>query len=91
MLTRKQQKCTGIQKNGHKPWISKESWELVDERRRLKNNIEQATSDRIKQKANYDYRNKDKEVKNSTRKDKRRWADHLASQAEEAAGNGRMK
>ena len=38
-----------------------------------------------------DYRNKDKEVKRSMRKDKRKWADDLASEAEQAAGNGRMK
>ena len=37
------------------------------------------------------YRCKGKEVKRSMRQDKRKWADHLAMEAEEAARNGRMK
>ena len=37
------------------------------------------------------YRCKDKEVKKSMRQDKRKWVDHLAMEAEEAARNGRMK
>ena len=37
------------------------------------------------------YRCKDKEVKKSMKQDKRKWVDHLAMEAEEAARNGRMK
>ena len=37
------------------------------------------------------YRCKDKEVKKNMRQDKRKWVDHLAMEAEEAARNGRMK
>ena len=37
------------------------------------------------------YRCKDKEVKKSMRQDKRKWVDHLAMEAEEAARNRRMK
>ena len=57
----------GYKKKGQKPWISKESWELVEERKRLKNNIEQTKSDRIKQNYMDKYRCKDKEVKKSMR------------------------
>ena len=74
-----------------KPWISKESWELVEERKRPKNNIEQTKSDKIKQNYMDKYRCKDKEVKKSTRQDKRKRVGHLAMEAEEAAHNGRMK
>ena len=81
----------GDKKKGQKPWISKESWELVEERKRLKNNIEQTKSDRIKQNHMDKYRCKDKEVKKSMRQDKRKWVDHLAMEEEEAAYNGRMK
>jgi hypothetical protein len=81
----------GYKKRGQKPWISKESWELVEERGRLKGNVEQAKSDRIKQNFRTQYRNKDKEVKKSMRKDKRKWVDDLATTAEKAAGGGRMK
>ena len=85
------QEVLGYKKKGQKPWISKESWELVEERKRLKNNIEQTKSDRIKQNYMDKYRCKDKEVKKSMRQDKRKWVDHLAMEAEEAAHNGRMK
>ena len=77
-----------MQKEGQQPWISKESWELVEERKRLKNNIEQTKSDRIKQ--NYMNKYRCKEVTKSMRQDKRKWVDHLAMEAEEAARNGRM-
>ncbi|KAI0235559.1 Solute carrier family 23 member 2, partial [Lamellibrachia satsuma] len=92
MHTKKQlKKYWGTKKKGQKPWISKESWELVEERKRLKNNIEQTKSDRIKQNYMDKYRCKDKEVKKSMRLDKRKWVDHLAMEAEEAANNGKMK
>ena len=56
------QEVLGYKKKGQKPWLSKESWELVEERKRLKNNIEQTKSDRIKQNYMDKYRCKDKEV-----------------------------
>ena len=82
------QEVLGYKKKGQKPWISKESWELVEERKRMKNNIEQTKSDRIKQNHMDKYRCKDKEVKKSTRQDKRNWVDNLAM---ETAHNGRIK
>ena len=81
----------GYKQKGQKPWISKKSWELVEERRKQKNAVEQTKSDRIKQNLKDDYKRMDKEVKKSMRRDKRRWAENLATEAEEAAGNGRMK
>ncbi|XP_033103525.1 uncharacterized protein LOC117106274 [Anneissia japonica] len=76
---------------GQKPWISNESLGIVEERKSLKQNIEQAKSDRVRQIYTRKYRNKDKEVKRNLRKDKRKWIDNLALQAEKAACNGRMK
>ena len=64
----------GYKKRGQKPWISKDILELVEERRRLKSNAEQAKSNRIKEILKTEYRNKDKEVKKSIRRDKRKWA-----------------
>ncbi len=48
-------------------------------------------SSRIKKGLKEQYRSKDKEAKKSMRKDKRMWTEDLATQAEKAAGNGRMK
>ena len=80
----------GYKKEGTKTMDQQRIMDLVEERKKLKSNIEQAKSSRIKE----EYRTKDKEVKKSMRnmrKDKRKWADELASEAERAAGNVRMK
>ena len=82
------QEVLGYKERGHKPWISYESWGLVEGRKRLKHNIEQAKSDIIKQIYSCRYRNKDREVKKNMRRDKRKWVDDLAMQAESAASNG---
>ena len=67
MRTKKQLKKYWGTKKGQQTWISNESWELVEERRRLKKNIEQTKSDKIKQNYMDKYSYKDKEVKNSMR------------------------
>jgi len=63
----------GYKMRGQKPWIRKESWEIVEVRRRLNSNVEQAKSNRIKHNLKTQYRNKDKEVKKSMRRDKIKW------------------
>ena len=85
------QEVLGYKKKGPKPWISKGWWELLEERKRLRNNIEQTKSDRIRQNYMDKYRCKDKEVKKSMRQDNRKWVDHLAMEAEKTTRNGRMK
>ena len=80
----------GYKKRLQNTWISKESLDLVEERKKLKSNIEQAKSSRIKENFKEEYRTKDKGVRKGVRKDKRKWADELASEAERPAGNGRM-
>ena len=85
------QEVRGYKKKGQQPWISKELLELVEQRKQLKNNSEQTKSDWTKQNYMDKYRCKDKEVKKSMMQDKRKWVDHLAMEAVEAACNGRMK
>ena len=68
-----------------------ESWRKIEERRRLKKKIGDARSERLKNKARNDYREKDKEVKRSLRKDKRDWINGVAREAEEAASQGQLK
>lgn len=52
-------------------WISTESWRKIEERRKLKRKLDDARSERLKNKAGNEYREKDKEIKRSLRKDKR--------------------
>ena len=63
VLGRRKKKC--------KSWISTESFRKIEERRKLKKKIEDARSERLKNKARNDYREKDKEAKRSLRKDKK--------------------
>ncbi|XP_071142031.1 uncharacterized protein [Mytilus edulis] len=84
-------KTLGFKERGHKPWITNESWKLVDERRQLKERTNNSRSERVKNSLNAKYSDKDKEVKKSMRNDKRQWTDNLIEEAEKAASNGMMK
>ena len=81
----------GFKKKGQKPWISKESWKLVEERKETKRKIENCRSDRVKIRLRAQYSEKDREVKSNMRKDRRKWTDNMIEEAEKAANNGRMK
>ena len=81
----------GGRKRNSKPWISTQSWKLIEERRELKVKKEAAQSQRLKEKWQSEYTRKDREVKRSTRQDKRNWADNIAKEAQDAAEMGQMK
>ena len=81
----------GVKKRGHKPWISKESWKLVDERKQVKQQMNNSRSERLKENLRSKYSRIDKEVKNSIRKDRRNWTEDLIEEAETAANKGHMK
>ncbi|CAC5410597.1 unnamed protein product [Mytilus coruscus] len=53
----------GFKERGQKPWISNESWKLVDERRKLKERTNNSRSERVKNNLHAKYSDKDKEVK----------------------------
>ena len=63
----------GFRKSKGKPWMSEDTWKLIDERRGIKTKIDSTRSERIKNKMRNEYREKDREVKRSVREDKRRW------------------
>ena len=62
----------GFRKGKSKPWISEETWKLIDERKGVKTKIDSTRSERIKNRGREAYREKDREVKRSVREDKRR-------------------
>lgn len=74
-----------------KGWISSESWKAIEERKQLKQKSVGTRSERLRLKAQKEYRKKDIEVKRSLRKDKREWANNIAREAEDAAKHGQMK
>ena len=80
------QETLGKREFNMKPWMSTNTWKLIEERRKLKDQINCCTNEEDKNNLRRDYTNQDKEVKKSSRKDKRDFNDALATEAEEAAG-----
>ena len=81
----------GVKEKGQKPWISQDSWKLVEERKQIKEHITSSRSERVKRHLRNKYSDKDKEVKRSMRDDRRKWTDDLVTEAERAASNGHMR
>ena len=73
------------------PWISGESWELVDQRDTINKKSLSTHSERVKNQLIAKYAEKNKEVKRSIKSDKGKWLNNIASQAEEAARSQHMK
>ncbi|PFX30974.1 hypothetical protein AWC38_SpisGene4217 [Stylophora pistillata] len=53
----------GYKKKKNKPWLSKENWALVDQRKAIKQKLIGARSERLKQRWQDEYRQKDREIK----------------------------
>ena len=68
-----------------KPWISKVSWDLIDQREGLNKKILSTRSKRVKRNLRAEYLRKDGEVKRSIKVDKRKWMDNITGEAEKAA------
>ena len=75
----------------HKEWISHDTLIKVERRKTLKESLNNTKTRAAKQKAQHEYTQADKEVKNSARKDKRNFITTLTSEAEEAARQNNIK
>nr|CAH8843517.1 unnamed protein product [Trichobilharzia regenti] len=76
----------GRKKRQDKEWLSTDTWKLIEERRMVKEKMIQCKDGQEKETLSSTYKALDKEVKKSARKDKRRFYDNLATEAEKAAG-----
>lgn len=74
-------------RNKHKSWLSDHTWQLIDQRRRLKDALNRAET----QQARSQYNDMGKEVKRAARKDRRAHTNKLAAEAEEAAQKHDMR
>ena len=72
-------------------WISCETWDLIDERKRTKNARDQTKDSQGWKTRDEKYREKDKEVKKSCRRDKRHWIESKGVEAQEAANRNDTK
>ncbi|KAI8519245.1 hypothetical protein Bbelb_025020 [Branchiostoma belcheri] len=78
-------------KREKKEWMTQETWDMVEERRILKVDINNSRTRNQKAKAMKAYNAADKRVKRSCRKDKRRWFSDIAAEAEVAASKQDIK
>ena len=74
-----------------KPWISEESWKKVEERKKLKQEINQARTRQQKQLASDKYKEAANDLKKALMKDKRSHYNNLADEAEVTAKKGDLK
>ncbi len=74
-----------------KDWMSQGTWAKIEERKKTKESVNNAKTRQRKNEANKKYQEKDKEVKQHCRKDKRNNINQLATEAEEAAYRGDIK
>ena len=60
---------TRVQEKENKPWLSQETWALIDQRKVIKQKLISARSARLKQRWQDEYQQKDREIKRQVRVD----------------------
>jgi len=75
----------------HKEWLSTNTWTLINERKQLKNDINQTQDLQQKQDLQAQYWELNRQVKKSTKADKRSFIHDVTEEAETAAGQRDMK
>ena len=81
----------GRKKIQHKEWISADTIKMLEIRKTKKAGLNMSRTRAEKARAQEEYTAAEKEVKKSISMDKKNYVDDLASQAEEAAGQGNLK
>ena len=85
-------KSFGEKKNRkHKEWITSDTWELITERKNLKDQINQTQATEEKHELQAPYWEKNREVKRSVRKDKRTYIEELTTETRTAVDQRNMK
>nr|KAG5698573.1 hypothetical protein BaRGS_027084 [Batillaria attramentaria] len=75
----------------HKEWLTSDTWDLITERKRLKDLINHTDDQDHKRDLQAQYWDVDRQVKRSARNDKRNFINDLTEEAETAAGQRNMK
>ena len=71
----------GYRRAKKEQWISTSTWDKIDQRKGIKKKLLTTKSPRLKERLSREYSQKDKEVKRSTRVDKRTYIENLAEAA----------
>ena len=75
----------GYKKKKKEQWISNKTWNIISERKKLKEKLLNTKSQRQKERIQKEYKEKDIKVKAACRQDKREYYDSLANKAENAS------
>nr|KAG5707728.1 hypothetical protein BaRGS_003303 [Batillaria attramentaria] len=75
----------------HKEWLTSDTWDLITERKRLKDLINHTDDQDHKRDLQAQYWDVNRQVKRSARNDKRNFINDLTEEAETAAGQRNMK
>lgn len=81
----------GRPRKNKKPWISEESWNLVDQQEEINKKIIGTRSEKIRKQLKAKYTEKDRETKRNIKTDKKKRMENIANEAEEAARKQQMK
>ena len=81
----------GKRDRNHKEWLSLDTWALISQRKTAKQQINQSNNDSHKAQLQREYWDINRKVKKNARKDKRKYFDDLAQEAESAACKRDMK
>ena len=85
------EKVLGFKKRKKEEWIPGKTWEKIETRRGIKQQISSTRSERLRDQLRRKYSELDREVKKMTKLDKRKFVERLAEEAEEAAGRQDLK
>ena len=85
------QQGPGEETRQHKEWLTAYTWTLINERKQLKNDVNQTQDLQQKRDLQAQYWELNRQVKKSTRADKRSFIHDLTEEAETAAGKGDTK
>nr|KAG5701607.1 hypothetical protein BaRGS_019296 [Batillaria attramentaria] len=85
------QKVLGKKTRQHKEWLTSDTWDLITERKRLKDLINHTDDQDDKRDLQAQYWDVNRQVKRSARNDKRNFINDLTEEAETAAGQRNMK
>ena len=81
----------GYRNRDRKDWISDQTWQKIEDRKKIKAKMNTAKSDRLRDRLKDQYSAKDKEVKKSAKEDKNKYVEELAVKAQEASERGDLR
>ena len=91
ILTTTCEEVLGPRQQTHKEWISNETMEKIQQRKKKKANLNNSRTRTEKARASAEYAEANKDVKRSIRSDKKNYIEGLATEAEEAAYHGNTR